>query len=323
MKKIFVHCFLNEEQKQYLENNFYIKVHNANEMVLSPQSLLERASGYEGIICQGNLVSNKYIEKNKNVLKVISNVSVGYDNVDIEFATDNKIAVFNTPYILDDAVADLTLGIIIAVARKICAGNNYVKAGKWKKNSWPLFLGDNLKNEVLGIIGMGNIGKKVAERAKGFKLKVLYHNRNRLCFNEEKKFSADFASLKFLLNNSKYVLLSAPLNKQTEHLMNKKTFSMMRKDAFIINIARGKIIKEEDLVQALEDKVIAGAGLDVFEFEPVVNNKLMSMSNTVLMPHAGSATFTTRNEMVKLACKNINDYFLYNNTNNLINKMCL
>ena len=318
MRKIFAHCFLSESQKRYLEKNFALNIHNSNEKILSSDELIAIASGYDGIICQGNVVSNEYIKKNCNTLKVISNVSVGYDNVDIEFASRNNVAVLNTPNILDDAVADLSIGLLIAAARKICEGNNYVKAGKWKKNSWPLFLGEDLSEETLGIIGMGNIGKKVAIRASAFNLKILYHNRNRLNNEDETTYNASYSDLDNLLNLSKYVLLLCPLTAQTKYLMNKQTFALMRKDAFIINMARGKIIKEYDLVQALENRVIAGAGLDVFEFEPKVSEKLMTMKNTVLMPHAGSATYTTRRSMVEMACKNITNFLLNDVKDNLV-----
>ena len=321
MRKIFAHCFLSESQKRYLEKNFALNIHNSNEKILSSDELIAIASGYDGIICQGNVVSNEYIKKNCNTLKVISNVSVGYDNVDIEFASRNNVAVLNTPNILDDAVADLSIGLLIAAARKICEGNNYVKAGKWKKNSWPLFLGEDLSEETLGIIGMGNIGKKVAIRASAFNLKILYHNRNRLNNEDEITYNASYSDLDNLLNLSKYVLLLCPLTAQTKYLMNKQTFALMRKDAFIINMARGKIIKEDDLVDALENKIIAGAGLDVFEFEPKVSKKLMSMENTVLMPHAGSATYTTRRSMVEMACKNITNFLLNDVKDNLVNKI--
>ena len=321
MRKIFAHCFLSESQKRYLEKNFALNIHNSNEKILSSDELIAIASGYDGIICQGNVVSNEYIKKNCNTLKVISNVSVGYDNVDIEFASRNNVAVLNTPNILDDAVADLSIGLLIAAARKICEGNNYVKAGKWKKNSWPLFLGEDLSEETLGIIGMGNIGKKVAIRASAFNLKILYHNRNRLNNEDETTYNASYSDLDNLLNLSKYVLLLCPLTAQTKYLMNKETFALMRKDAFIINMARGKIIKEYDLVQALENRVIAGAGLDVFEFEPKVSEKLMTMKNTVLMPHAGSATHTTRRSMVEMACKNITNFLLNDVKDNLVNKI--
>ena len=320
MREIFAHCFLDESHKKYLEENFSVKVHNANEKILSPDELIKHASGYDGIISQGNIISNEYIEKNCNILRVISNVSVGYDNVDIEFASKHNVAILNTPNILDNAVADLAMGLLIASARKICSGNNYVKAGKWKKNSWPLFLGEDLSKQILGIVGMGNIGKKVAARASAFNLKILYHNRNKLNQKDENLLNASYSTLRHLLNVSKFVLLLCPLTEQTRHLMNKETFALMRKDAFIINLARGKIIKESDLVEALENKVIAGAGLDVFEFEPKVSKQLMSMENTVLMPHAGSATYTTRYSMVDLACRNITNYLLFNVKDNLVNK---
>ena len=319
MKKIFVHCNLTNRQEAYLSKNFEIKLHNANDQILSPELLIEKASGFDGIICQGNIISNKYIEKNENILKAISNVSVGYDNVDINYATKKQVAVFNTPNILDDTVADLTIGLILAVTRKICEGNNFVKGGKWKKNSWPLFLGEDLKGELLGIVGMGNIGKKIALRAKSFGLDIIYYNRSRLEKNIEKKYSANYSSLERLLCRSKYVLLALPLNVKTKHLINKRTLSIMRKDAYIINIARGKIIKEKDLVKALDNNIIAGAALDVFEYEPEVNKKLLTMKNTVLMPHAGSASFTTRNAMVDLALKNINDLFILGKYSNLVN----
>ena len=143
MKKIFVHCKLTNRQEVYLSKNFEIKLHDANDKILSPELLIEQASGFDGVICQGNTISNKYIKKNENILKAISNVSVGYDNLDINYATKKQVAVFNTPNILDDTVADMAIGLLISVARKICEGNKFVKAGKWKKNSWPLYLGED------------------------------------------------------------------------------------------------------------------------------------------------------------------------------------
>ena len=190
-----------------------------------------------------------------------------------------------------------------------------------EKNSWPLFLGEDLSEQTLGIIGMGNIGKKVAIRASAFNLKILYHNRNKLNNKDETTYNASYSDLDNLLNLSKYVLLLCPLTEQTKHLMNKETFALMRKDAFIINMARGKIIKEYDLVEALKNKVRAGAGLDVFEFEPKVSEKLMTMKNTVLMPHSGSATYTTRRSMVEMACTNIPNFVLNNGKDNLVHKI--
>jgi lactate dehydrogenase-like 2-hydroxyacid dehydrogenase len=323
MKKIFVHCSLADSQESMLKNHFVIKKHNANESILSTNELLKLFDDCEGIICQGNFIDKRFLKEKKNTLKAISNVAVGYDNINVEEATKYKIAVFNTPNLLNDAVADLALGLTISIARKICLGNEYVKKGNWKKNSWPLFWGDDLNGETLGIIGMGSIGKKVAMRANSFGLTVLYHNRNRLDKDLEKKLSANYLDLPSLLSQSKYIVLLTPLNKETKHLINRNTFAMMRKDAYIINMARGKIIKEADLVLALENNRIAGAGLDVFEFEPKVNKKLMNMGNVVMMPHAGSATYKARMGMMDLACRNIINYLIYNKYDNLVNREVL
>ena len=320
MKNIFVHCSLTEKQEHFLKKHFVINKHDSNKSTLSTRELLKVASECEGIICQGNLIDKKFLKENKNILKAISNVSVGYDNIDVEEATKYKIAVLNTPNLLDDAVADLTLGLTISIARKICLGNEYVKKGNWKKNSWPLFWGEDLAGETFGIIGMGNIGKKVAKRANSFGLKILYHNRHRLDKDLEKKLSANYVDLLSLLSQSKYVVLLTPLNKETKHLINKNSFAMMRKDAYIINMARGKVIKETDLVLALENNIIAGAGLDVFEFEPKVNKKLYQLKNVVLLPHMGSATKKTRQDMMSLACGNVINYFFKNQIDNLVNK---
>ena len=323
MKKIFVHCSLADKQERILKNHFIIKKHDANESILKTDELLKLVDECEGIICQGNFIDKRVLKEKKNTLKAISNVAVGYDNIDVDEATKYKIAVFNTPNLLNDAVADLALGLIISIARKICLGNDYVKKGNWKKSSWPLFWGDDLNGETLGIIGMGSIGKKVAMRANSFGLNVSYHNRNKLNKDIEKKLSTNYMDLPSLLSQSKYIVLLTPLNKETKHLINKRSFAMMRKDAYIINMARGKIIKEADLVLALEKNIIAGAGLDVFEFEPKVNKKLMNMSNVVMMPHAGSATYKTRMGMMDLACRNIINYLVYNKYDNLVNREIL
>ena len=305
MKKIFVHCSLADNQERFLKNHFVIKKHDANESILKTEELLKLVDECEGIICQGNFIDKRFLKEKKNTLKAISNVAVGYDNIDVEEATKYKIAVFNTPNLLNDAVADLTLGLTISIARKICLGNEYVKKGNWKKNSWPLFWGDDLNGETLGIIGMGSIGKKVAMRANSFGLNVFYHNRNRLDKDIEKKLSANYIDLPSLLSQSKYIVLLTPLNKETKHLINRNTFAMMRKDAYIINMARGKIIKEADLVLALENNIIAGAGLDVYLDEPKVPNELMSLDNVTLLPHIGSATLETREAMGMLAVNNL------------------
>ena len=320
IKKVFVHCLLPEEEKRKLGKFFSVKFHNADKKILSTEELIKEASGYDALIVQGNLLEKAFIEKNKSFLKAISNVAVGFDNIDIKTASKYKIPVFNTPNVLDAAVADLAIGLLISVTRKICEGYSFVKKKKWKNNSWPLFWGEDFYKESLGIVGLGNIGKEISKRALGFGFKISYYNRNKLASKLEKKLNVNYLEFEDLLKLCKYIILTLPLNRESKYLFNKKAFNKMRKDSFLVNVARGKIVKEKDLVDALEDKKIMGAALDVFENEPKINNKLYKLKNVVLLPHMGSATKKTRNEMMKLACDNLINYVFKNNLENLVNK---
>ena len=176
MKKIFVHCRLPDNELKKLKENFFLKTHSSKSIILNENDFLKKAAGSHGVISQGNIINKNFIQVNKDSLSVISNVGVGYDNIDIDAATKNGVAVFNTPNLMNNAVADLTIGLIISLARRICDGNEFVKTGKWKGNSWDLFWGENLNSESLGIIGLGNIGKEVAKRAISFGLNVFYNN---------------------------------------------------------------------------------------------------------------------------------------------------
>ncbi len=320
MKKIFVHCRLPDNELKKLKENFFLKTHSSKSIILNENDFLKKAAGSHGVISQGNIINKNFIQVNKDSLSVISNVGVGYDNIDIDAATKNGVAVFNTPNLMNDAVADLTIGLIISLARRICDGNEFVKTGKWKGNSWDLFWGENLNSESLGIIGLGNIGKEVAKRAISFGLNVFYNNRNKLNENVEKKYKVSYLNFEDLIAKCKFIVLLLPLTKSSKHLFTKKVFKKMRNDSFLINVARGKIIKEADLVYALLKKEIAGAALDVFENEPKVEKKLLGFKNVVLMPHAGSATAFARLEMMKLACNNLTNYLLKGEFKNLVNK---
>tara|TARA_B100001248_G_scaffold260844_1_gene250207 strand:+ start:1744 stop:2715 length:972 start_codon:yes stop_codon:yes gene_type:complete len=320
LNKIFAHCRLPKKEVEILKEKFFLKTHSSKNLILSENDFFEKAKGFNGIISQGNLINKKFINYNKKCLRAISNVGVGYDNIDVEAATKNGIAVFNTPNIMNHAVADLTIGLIISISRKICLGNNYIKNKKWTGNSWDLFWGDNLQKEKLGIIGLGNIGKELAIRAKSFGLEIYYHNRKKLKNSIEKKYAAKYLEFEELISICKFIVLLLPLTKESKYLFKKKQFKKMRKDSYIINVARGKIIKEIDLVDALEKNIIAGAALDVFENEPKIEKKLFTLKNTVLMPHAGSATKNARLEMMTLACKNLKNFFLKGSLENLVNR---
>tara|TARA_E500000178_G_scaffold10436_1_gene10237 strand:- start:317 stop:1294 length:978 start_codon:yes stop_codon:yes gene_type:complete len=323
MKKLYIHCNIPENEVRRLKKNFSLKIHNADNKILDERELLTNASGFDGIISQGNQINEKFLNKNRKILKVISNVGVGFDNIDINSASRYGIAVLNTPGVLNYTMADYTIGMLLSLTRRICEGDNFVRAGKWKGNSWPLFWGSDLFNESLGIIGMGNIGKEVAKRAITFGVKIFYNNRKKLKEEEEKKLNIKYLEFNDLITKCKFIILLCPLNKDSKYLFNKEIFKRMRNDSILINVARGKIIKELDLVEALKFNHIGGAALDVFENEPKVNKKLFELKNVILMPHAGSATSTTRKKMISMACQNICEYLLFKDCKNLVNKEIL
>lgn len=323
MKKLFVHCNLPASEIGKLQNYFEVKVHNADKKILSPKELLKEAKGFNGIISQGNYINKFFLEENRHNLEAISNVGVGFDNINLKAASKLGIAVFNTPKILNNTVAEMTIGLLLALTRKICEGNDFVKKGKWIKNSWPLFWGHDLYNESLGIIGLGSIGKEIAKRFNAFGMKTFYNNRKRLNTSIEKKLSITYQSFNEIISKCRFIILSLPLNCESKHLFNRNVFKKMRRDSYIVNVARGKIIKEIDLVNALVNNDIAGAALDVFESEPFINKKLLKLKNVVLMPHAGSATFATRTKMIEMACENIRRYLLFKDFKNIVNKEVL
>ncbi len=240
-------------------------------------------------------------------LKAISTYSVGYDHIDVKTASSRGIIVGYTPEVLTRATADLTMALMLALFRRIPEGIVLIRNGKWGTIFGPYeFLGTDLYQKTLGIFGMGRIGKAVAKRAAGFEMKIIYHNRTRLSIREEKRLGARYVSLDNLFRTSDVISIHSPHTQQTHEIVNLKLFNKMKKTSFLINTARGKIINEKDLSIALKRKIIAGAGLDVFQKEPI-NSKhpIVKMSNVVLMPHSGSATIETRKKMAEIAIKNL------------------
>ena len=229
--------------------------------------------------------------------------------------------VTNTPGILNDAVADMSMALLLAVARRVPEGDHLVRSAGFKANFYHLLWGADLKGENLGIIGMGSIGKDVAKRALPFGLNIKYHNRNRLSKEIEESLNAEWLSLLDLLKSCRFIIILCPLTNETKHLITIREFKKMKKDSFLINIARGPIVKESDLIIALEDKLISGCALDVYEFEPNYDIKLAKMDNVVLAPHAGSASVKARKGMVELAAKNIEMFFLEKKALNPVNKI--
>ena len=316
--KIFIHSWLSDDLFSRLEKYFDIDHHDTAKSILSGTELLDRVIDVDGILVQSSLINKSLIQSCSN-LKIISNVGVGFDNIDAKFCTKMGVQVTNTPGILNDAVADMSMALLLAVARRVPEGDQIVRSGGFKANFYHLLWGADLKGENLGIIGMGSIGQDVAKRALPFGLNIKYHNRNKLSSNIETSLNAEWMSLEDLLKSCRFIIILCPLTNETKHLITIKEFENMKRDSFLINIARGPIVKESDLIIALENKLISGCALDVYEFEPNYDIKLAKMNNVVLAPHAGSASVKARKGMVELAAKNIEKFFLEEDVLNPVN----
>jgi glyoxylate reductase len=238
-------------------------------------------------------------------LKIVANCAVGYNNIDIEFAQERGIMVTNTPGILTETTADLTWALILATARRLPAADMFVREKKFTGWELDLFLGQEVTGKRLGIVGMGRIGKAVALRAQGFRMETSYFDPKRLGEEEEKRLKAVYLPLPELLSSSDIISLHTTLTEQTVHLISYNEFEQMKNTAIIINVSRGPVIYEKALVAALETGQIWGAGLDVFEHEPLVEEKLLSLPNVVLLPHIGSASYETRLQMALIAATNL------------------
>ena len=238
-------------------------------------------------------------------LRVISNMAVGFDNVDLREATRRKIMVCNTPEVLTDTTADFTFALLLAAARRVVEGERVVRAGKWKTWGPMILLGRDVHHATLGIIGLGRIGAEVAKRAKGFSMRVLYHQRKRRP-EMEKQLGVEFRDLNSLLAESDFVTVHCPLLPETHHLISEEQFKIMKKTAILVNTARGPIVDPKALYNALHDRQIAYAALDVTEPEPIpTNDPLLTLDNIVIVPHIASASVATRTKMALMAVDNL------------------
>lgn len=254
-----------------------------------------------------SLLSDKFdaeVISNLTKCKIIANYAVGFNNIDLVAAKEKGIIITNTPEVLTDATADLTMTLILACARRIHEGERLVREKKFFGWAPDLLLGYDLKEKYLGIIGTGRIGQAVAKRAAAFGMKILYYNKSRK-IDFEKNLNARRLSLKMLLKKSDVISLHLPLNDKTRNLLDKEKLSLLKNSAILINTARGEIVDEKYLIEALSNHKIFAAGFDVYQNEPTVNEKLLKLQNVVLLPHIGSATIETRNKMAELAVDNV------------------
>lgn len=243
--------------------------------------------------------------KEASDLKIIANMAVGYDNIDVVRANDHDITVTNTPDVLTETTAELGFTLMLTVARRIIEAERYVQEGQWQNWGPYLLSGKDVHGSTVGIYGMGDIGRAFARRLKGFNTRILYHNRTQNP-EAEKELDATYVSFETLLKESDFVICTAPLTPQTENQFDSKAFNLMKNDAIFINIGRGAIVDETALVEALRNHTILGCGLDVLRQEPIdVNHPLLKLDNAVIVPHIGSASRLTRDRMVQLCVNNI------------------
>lgn len=259
----------------------------------------------DGLLCMITDRVDRHLLDKAPRLKVIANFGVGYNNIDVAEASKRHIMVTNTPDVLTDATADLTFALILSVGRRVVPGDRYTRRGKFRYWAPFHFLGAEITGKTLGLIGMGRIGAAVARRAAGFDMPVLYHNRRRLPSETERALGVDYADMEALLSRADFVSLHVPLTQETRHLIGADQLAMMKPEAYLINTARGPVVDELALLSALQEKAIAGAGLDVYENEPNLTAGLTALENVVLLPHMGSATEGTRRAMGAIAVENM------------------
>ena len=267
--------------------------------------LLEALSGASGVLATATeKMDGEAMDAAGDGLRVIANMAVGYDNIDVGAATERGVIVTNTPGVLDETTADVAFMLVLAAARRLGEGERLLRAGKWEWWGPKQLRGLDVWGKTLGIVGMGRIGRAVARRGKGFGMEILYHNRSR---NEEteEELGARYVGLEDLLRESDFVSIHAPLTDETRHLIGERELGLMAETAVFVNTSRGPVVDEAALAQALREGRIFAAGLDVYEGEPEVHPGLLELENVVLAPHIGSATVETRDRMATLAAENL------------------
>ncbi|HXF79500.1 MAG TPA: D-glycerate dehydrogenase [Usitatibacter sp.] len=284
----------------------YEVVHNEEDRPWPPGELAERMQGASGAMATVMDRFDEALLERCPDLRVISNIAVGYNNVDVPACTRRGIRVTNTPGVLDDTTADLTWALLMAAARRIAEADAYVRRGDWKVAfGVQYFLGQDIHHATIGIVGMGRIGQAVARRARGFDMRVLYNNRKRLASADEERLGARYVEREELLAQSDFVVVMAPYSPATHHLIGASEIAAMKPTAIFVNSARGGVVDDAALVEALRQGRIAGAGLDVFEGEPRLASGYLDLPNVVLTPHIGSASRATRVVMCNTAAANM------------------
>ena len=288
-----------------LEEKFEVQSNQADD-IFSPEQLRKHLAEVKGALVFGSERIDRNTLSDAKDLKIVANISVGYNNFDVPAMTTAGVMATNTPDVLTDTTADFGFALLMATARRITESEHWIRNGQWDKMSIVYNpLGMDLHHTTLGIIGMGRIGQGIAKRALGFGMKVMYHNRKRLSEVDEKACGARYVDKDTLLREADHVVLVVPYSAESHHLIGAKEIALMKPTATLVNIARGGIVDDAALAAALKAKTIFAAGLDVYEGEPKVHPELLKLSNVVLAPHIASATEKTRRAMVALAIDNL------------------
>lgn len=295
-----------EDVIEELRERFEVEDNQATDTPWNSEELRRRLADKDGVLTTGSDRIDAAVLDAAPRLKVVCNVAVGYNNIDLGACSARGVLATNTPEVLDDTTADTAWALLMAAARRIVEAERWLRAGNWKEG-WKhdRLLGQDVHHATLGIIGMGRIGQAMARRAKGFSMRVLYHNRRRAPKSVERELGAKYVTLDRLLKDSDFVSLNMPYSPEAHHLIGAEQLSRMKPTAVIVNAARGGILDDAALIQALKEGRIAAAGLDVFEGEPRFNPAFLELENVVMIPHIGSATRATRMKMNQVALKNL------------------
>jgi glyoxylate reductase len=307
--RIFLTRTLPDTVMTVLADRFDVVRAPGGKEVLSARAVARHGAGCVGLICTLADAVGETVFAASPLLKIVANYAAGTDNIDLRAAGERGIVVTNTPGVLSEATADLTFALLLAVARRVVEGDKLVRSGNWTGWGPTVLLGSDVQARRLGVVGMGRIGQAVARRAQGFGMDIVYHNRHRLPEDVAHALGARYVPLSELLATSDYISLHCPLTPDTRHLIDAKALALVKRGACLVNTARGEVVDETALVEALETGALTGAGLDVFVGEPRVNPRLTALSNVVLAPHAGSATYDTRTRMGDLVVANLLAFF--------------
>ena len=306
--KLFSTHVLFEEPRRRLAESFDVEYWTGNERPSHPE-VLKRVAGKDALISLlTEKVDRELLDAAGPNLRIVANVAVGYDNIDVPACTERNVAVTNTPGVLDETTADFTWTLLMAVARRLVEGDRLARSGGWRQWNLDQLCGTDVWGKTLGIIGFGRIGRAVARRGAGFRMRVIYYSTTRAPAEVERELNAEYMERDSVLEQADFLSLHVPLRADTRGLIGPAELAKMKRSAFLINTTRGPVVQEAALVAALEQGTIAGAALDVFEREPLISEGLRR-ENVVLAPHLGSASIETRTRMAMIAVENVIAFF--------------